>query len=52
MIGLQFAIGSDRTEQPVSFDNPREDLLLTGTTKGTDISYFSISLIVGYTYYF
>jgi hypothetical protein len=52
MIGLQFAIGSDRTEQPISFDDPREDRLLTGTTSGTDINYFGISLIVGYTYYF
>jgi hypothetical protein len=52
MVGLQFAIGADRTEQPVNFDNPREDRLLTGTTRGTDISYFAISLIVGYTYYF
>lgn len=52
MVGLQFAIGADRTEQPINFDNPQETRLLTGTTRGTDISYFAISLIVGYTYYF
>lgn len=52
MIGLQFALGSDRTEQPINFDQPDEQRLLTGTTRGTDISYFAISLIVGYTYYF
>ncbi|MBZ0137272.1 MAG: hypothetical protein K8I27_12975 [Planctomycetes bacterium] len=52
MIGLQLAVGADRTVQPVSFDDPRENRLLTGQTRGTDISYFAISLIVGYTYYF
>ncbi|MEZ5993070.1 MAG: hypothetical protein R3E76_12020 [Planctomycetota bacterium] len=52
MVGLQFVLGAGRTEQPVNFDTPREDRLLTGSTKRTDISYFSISLLVGYTYYF
>ncbi|MCB9892840.1 MAG: hypothetical protein H6839_00155 [Planctomycetes bacterium] len=52
MIGLQFSLGNGRTTQPVNFDTPREDLLLTGRTRRTDISYFAISLIVGYTYYF
>lgn len=52
MIGLQMAIGAGTTEQPVNFDDPRESMLLTGPTRETDISYFSISLVVGYTYYF
>ena len=52
MIGLQLSVGNGRTSQPVNFDNPREDLLLTGRTYRTDISDFAISLIVGYTYYF
>jgi hypothetical protein len=52
MIGLQFSLGAGRTTQPVNFDDPQEDLLLTSKTKRTDISYFAIGLIVGYTYYF
>lgn len=52
MIGLQMAVGSGRTDQPVNFDNPEETRLLTSATQRTDISYFSIGLIVGYTYYF
>ena len=52
MVGLQFAVGAGRTEQPVNFDEPRENRLLTGSTKRTDINYFSIGLLIGYTYYF
>jgi hypothetical protein len=52
MVGMQIAVGSGSTDQPVSFDNPREDLLLTSPVKQVDVTYFSISLIVGYTYYF
>ena len=52
MVGLQLAIGAGRTEQPVNFDEPRENRLLTGSTKRTDINYFSIGLLIGYTYYF
>ncbi len=52
MLGLQFALGSGTTQQPINFDNPREDELLTGYRKRIDISYFSVSLLVGYTYYF
>lgn len=52
MLGLQFALGAGRTEQPVNFEGVSEANLLTGRTKRTDISYFSISLLVGYTYYF
>lgn len=52
MVGLQFVLGAGRTEQPISFDNVSEARLLTGSTSRTDISYFAISLLVGYTYYF
>lgn len=52
MIGLQMALGAGRTDQPVNFDEPEEPLLLTSRTHRTDISYFSIGLLVGYTYYF
>ncbi|MBK9974351.1 MAG: hypothetical protein IPP14_06225 [Planctomycetes bacterium] len=52
MLGLQFTLGAGKGKQPISFDNPQETGLLFGTPVDKTISYFAISLIVGYTYYF
>ncbi len=50
--GLQLTIGGGKFAQPVSFNNVSEQKGLIGGTGKVDQSYFSLSLIVGYTYFF
>lgn len=50
--GIQFSIGGGKFAQPVSFNNVSEQRGLVGGTDKVDQSYFSMALIVGYTYFF
>lgn len=50
--GIQLTIGGGKFAQPVSFNNVSEQKGLIGGTGKVDQSYFSLSLIVGYTYFF
>jgi hypothetical protein len=50
--GVQFSMGGGDFEQPVNFTNVRETKGLVGDTEKVGQGYFSMALIVGYTYFF
>ncbi len=50
--GVQLSIGAGSFEQPVNFTNVRESKGLVGDTEKVGQGYFSIALIVGYTFFF
>lgn len=50
--GVQLSIGGGKFAQPVSFTDVSEQKGLLGGTTKVDQSYFSLALIVGYTYFF
>lgn len=50
--GLQLSGGSDIVEQPINFDNPTESLFLLSDTETAELTYFGISFLLGYTYFF
>lgn len=52
LIGLALGFGAGKGKQPVNFDAPEETRLLLSASQNKVVSYFSLGLVVGYTYYF